>query len=66
MGKSLLVVHGNDRKKNQPQNSESFQTVQIIGTADEETIDGCYNVKSMYRFTITSQCFCCVDPKLSS
>lgn len=53
-------------EKNPHQKSESVQALQIISTADEETIDGCYNVKSMYYFTITPQWFCCVDPKFSS
>jgi len=46
----LLVIHGNYRKK--AQTSESFQTLQIISTADAEAIDGCYNMKSTYHFTI--------------
>lgn len=65
MGQSLLVIHGNYRKK-PPQTSELVQALQIISTADEEMIDNCQNIKSMYHFTITSQWFCCIDPNSPS
>lgn len=41
-------------KKNKPI-SEPVQAVEIISIADKERVDGYYNVKSIYHFTVIPQ-----------
>lgn len=51
----MLVIYENYRgKKNKPI-SEPVQAVEIISIAGKERVDGCYNVKSIYHFTIIPQ-----------